>query len=48
VLTQYREDNQIELMTMGAYAHSKVRQFFVGSNTSKMIIESDIPLLILR
>lgn len=48
VLTQYREENQIELMTMGAYAHSKVRQFFVGSNTSKMIIESDIPLLILR
>lgn len=48
VLTQYREENQIELMAMGAYAHSKVRQFFVGSNTSKMIIESDIPLLILR
>lgn len=48
VLTQYREDNNIELMAMGAYAHSKVRQFFVGSNTTKMIIESDIPLLILR
>jgi nucleotide-binding universal stress UspA family protein len=48
VLTQYREENRIELMAMGAYAHSKVRQFFVGSNTTKMIIESDIPLLILR
>ncbi|SBS31849.1 Universal stress protein family protein [Marinomonas spartinae] len=48
VLTQYRNENNIELMVMGAYAHSKVRQFFVGSNTSKMIIESDIPLLILR
>ncbi|AWY00485.1 universal stress protein UspA [Marinomonas primoryensis] len=48
VLTQYREENKIELMAMGAYAHSKVRQFFVGSNTTKMIIESDIPLLILR
>lgn len=48
VLTQYRENNNIELMAMGAYAHSKVRQFFVGSNTTKMIIESDIPLLILR
>lgn len=47
VLTQYREENGIELMAMGAYAHSKVRQFFVGSNTSKMIIESNIPLLIL-
>lgn len=48
VLTQYRNENNIELMVMGAYAHSKVRRFFVGSNTSKMIIESDIPLLVLR
>ncbi|WP_133010603.1 universal stress protein [Marinomonas flavescens] len=48
VLTQYRQENHIELMVMGAYAHSKVKQFFVGSNTSKMIVESTIPLLILR
>ncbi|REG83165.1 universal stress protein [Marinomonas pollencensis] len=48
VLTDYRQANSIELMVMGAYAHSKVKQFFVGSNTSKMIIESNIPLLILR
>lgn len=47
-LTQYRNEHNIELMVMGAYAHSKVRQFFVGSNTTKMIIESNIPLLILR
>lgn len=47
-LTQYKEENQIELMAMGAYGHSRLRQFFVGSNTSKMIIESNIPLLILR
>ncbi|GAB3477740.1 universal stress protein [Marinomonas epiphytica] len=47
-LTHYRDQNNIELMAMGAYAHSKVRQFFVGSNTNKMIIESTIPLLILR
>ncbi|MCB5162720.1 universal stress protein [Marinomonas algarum] len=48
VLTEYRKENNIDLMAMGAYAHSKVRQFFVGSNTSKMIVESDVPLLILR
>lgn len=47
-LTQYRDENEIELMAMGAYGHSRLRQFFVGSNTSKMIIESHIPLLILR
>lgn len=48
VISHYRDQHKIELMAMGAYAHSKVRQFFVGSNTSKMIIESPIPLLILR
>ncbi|ADZ91708.1 universal stress protein [Marinomonas mediterranea] len=48
ILTQYKRDNNIELLVMGAYAHSKVRQFFVGSNTNKMISESKIPLLILR
>lgn len=47
-LQNYRDSNGIELMVMGAYAHSKVRQFFVGSNTTKMIMASPIPLLILR
>lgn len=48
VISHYRDQHNIELMAMGAYAHSKVKQFFVGSNTAKMIIESPIPLLILR
>ncbi|TDO99093.1 universal stress protein [Marinomonas balearica] len=47
-LMEYKKENNIELLVMGAYAHSKVRQFFVGSNTNKMIAESEIPLLILR
>ncbi|MEO9655273.1 universal stress protein [Marinomonas sp.] len=48
VISHYRDQHKIELMVMGAYAHSKVRQFFVGSNTSRMIIESPTPLLIMR
>ena len=47
-LHQYRDENAIDLLIMGAYAHSKVRQFFVGSNTTKMIMESPIPMIILR
>lgn len=47
-LNLYREKNQIDLMVMGAYGHSRLREFFVGSHTSKMIAKSPIPLLLLR
>lgn len=47
-LSSYREQNQIDLMVMGAYGHSRLREFFVGSHTSKMIARSPIPLLLLR
>ncbi|MHA7880841.1 MAG: universal stress protein [Saccharospirillum sp.] len=44
----YQQEHSIDLLVMGAYGHSRIRQFFVGSTTRKMIGESDIPLLILR
>ena len=47
-LSLYREQNNIDLMVMGAYGHSRFREFFVGSQTSKMIARSPIPLLLLR
>src|SRR5690606_14456911 len=47
-LHQYQRDNNIDLMVMGAYGHSRIRQFLVGSNTAKMVRLSDIPLLLLR
>jgi nucleotide-binding universal stress UspA family protein len=47
-LNLYREKNKIDLMVMGAYGHSRLREFFVGSQTSKMIARSPIPLLLLR
>lgn len=47
-LQGYQQRNQIDLMVMGAYGHSRIRQFFVGSTTRKMIGQSDIPLLVLR
>ena len=36
------------MMVMGAYGHSKIRQFLVGSTTTAMIEASKTPLLILR
>lgn len=47
-LHQYQRENSIDLMVMGAYGHSRIRQFLVGSNTAKMVRMSDIPILLLR
>jgi nucleotide-binding universal stress UspA family protein len=47
-LGQYHRDNGIDLMVMGAWGHSRIRQFFVGSNTTRMLSHSNITLLLLR
>lgn len=47
-LSEYQQAHHIELMVMGAFGHSRLRQFFVGSNTLKMIEKSPVPLIILR
>jgi len=47
-LASYQAEHQIDLMVMGAYGHSRIREFFVGSNTTRMISKSHIPLLLLR
>jgi nucleotide-binding universal stress UspA family protein len=48
-LCDYRDAQQIDLLVMGAYGHSKIRQFLVGSTTTKMLLHSSsIPLLLLR
>ena len=39
---------RVGLMVMGAFGHSRVRGFFVGSNTERMITRSAVPLLLLR
>ncbi|MEP1447628.1 MAG: universal stress protein [Paraglaciecola sp.] len=47
-LMDYKTANSIDLVAMGAFAHSKLRQFFVGSNTIKMLERCDVPLIVLR
>lgn len=48
VLCHYREEHAIDLVVMGAYGHSKIREFLVGSTTTRMIRQSKAPLLLLR
>lgn len=47
-LCGYAGQNQIDLIVMGAYGHSRLRRFFVGSNTTEMLSKTTRPLLMLR
>ncbi|MEE2022819.1 MULTISPECIES: universal stress protein [Alkalimonas] len=48
VLNQYQQDHDIGLLVMGAYGHSRIRQFFLGSTTTAMISKAKCSLLVLR
>lgn len=47
-LTGYQQAHSVDLMIMGAYGHSRIRQWLVGSTTTAMIQDAQAPLLILR
>ena len=47
-LCRYADANDINLTVMGAYGHSRLRRFFIGSHTTEMLSESRQPLLMLR
>jgi nucleotide-binding universal stress UspA family protein len=48
VLCNYRASNNIDLLVMGAYGHSVIRRFLVGSTTTSVIRNASIPVLLLR
>ncbi len=47
-LHQYQTEQEIDLMVMGAFGHSRIRQFLVGSTTMRVLQESVTPVLVLR
>lgn len=47
-LCRYADEHGIDLMVMGAYGHTRLRRFFIGSNTTEMLSDSRQPLLMLR
>ena len=47
-LHAYQEEQCIDLLVMGAYGHSRIRQFLVGSTTTNMLRNTTTPLLLLR
>ncbi|TCS62459.1 universal stress protein [Varunaivibrio sulfuroxidans] len=47
-LCDYRARHDIDMLIMGAYGHSVVRRFFVGSTTTAVIRDAQVPVLLLR
>ena len=47
-LHAYQAEHGIDLLVMGAYGHSRIRQFFIGSTTTALLRSSNTPLLLLR
>jgi nucleotide-binding universal stress UspA family protein len=48
VIHQYVTSNAIDLLVMGAYGHSRIRQLIIGSTTTAMVRTCLIPVLLLR
>lgn len=48
VLCDYRAAHNIDMLIMGAYGHSMIRRFLVGSTTTSVIRNASVPVLLLR
>ncbi|OGB26661.1 MAG: universal stress protein UspA [Burkholderiales bacterium RIFCSPLOWO2_02_FULL_57_36] len=47
-LAAYLQAHDIDLLAMGAYGHSRIRQLLVGSTTTTMLRTLSVPILLLR
>lgn len=47
-LHAYQDEHAIDIVVMGAYSRSRIREFLVGSTTTKMLSCSRTPLLLLH
>jgi len=47
-LRQHALDNAVDMMIMGAYGHSRIRHWLVGSTTTSMLLSSPCTMLVLR
>jgi nucleotide-binding universal stress UspA family protein len=48
VIAQHVQDHAIDLLVMGAYGHSPIRQFILGSTTTTMVRTCQTPVLMFR
>ncbi|MEZ0472950.1 universal stress protein [Luteimonas salinilitoris] len=48
IIASYVRDEEVDLLVMGAYGHSRIRQLIVGSTTTTMLRTCRVPVLLLR
>lgn len=48
VLSAYCTQHAIDMVVMGAYTHSRLREYLVGSTTEGLMRQSQVPLVLLR
>ncbi|MGD8175652.1 universal stress protein [Marinimicrobium sp. ARAG 43.8] len=47
-LLKYQQQHAIQMIVMGSFGHSRLRDILLGSFTLKMLLQARIPLLLLR
>lgn len=47
-LLEYQEKNDLDIIAMGAHSHNRFRSVIFGSFTTKMLLNSKVPLLLFR
>ena len=47
-LTTFQAQHNISMIVIGAYGHAKWRRYFVGSTTTKLLVSTQVPVLLLR
>lgn len=48
LIMDYAKKQEIDMLAIGAFGHSKIRNFFLGSVTVSLLENSEIPVLMLR
>ena len=48
VISEQMEAREIDLLVMGAYGHSRIRNLIIGSTTTEMIRSCKVPVLLFR
>ena len=47
-ILEYQKEHGIQLILLGAFSHSKIKQFFLGSITTAIFRNSTVPLLVVK
>ena len=47
-LLKFQMDNDVDMMVLGAYGHSKLQQLFLGSTTTEIIASTLSPVILVR